>query len=297
MSSLAFGLALAGIASLALNGSYLLQHAGSVRAPAIDARRPLATVGSLLRSRLWAAGAGLGIGGWGLHVAALSHAPLSLVQAVVAGTLALIAPIAARLLRQRLQPHEWLAVGIVACALVMLAIGIRDPGVRSHARPAALAAFVAISLVAAASLAFAVRSWRAHALGLAGGILYGAADTAIKALTGTASAHGVAGVLTSPWLAAAAITTICAFFAFQRGLQTGRAVPVVVLMTGGTTVVSVCGGFVVFGDPLGGTLLLAALHVAGFALVTVGAAVLAPAAHPPEGAAGDDAAALLASPA
>jgi drug/metabolite transporter (DMT)-like permease len=296
MSSLGLGLALAGAASLALNGSYLLQHAGSVRAPAVDARRPLATVVSLLRSRLWATGAAVGIAGWGLHVAALSHAPLSLVQAFVAGTLALIAPIAARMLRQRLQPLEWLAVGIVACALVMLAIGIHDPGVRSRARPAALAAFVAISLVCAASLAFAARSWRAHALGLGGGILYGAADTAIKALTGTASTH-VAGVVTSPWLAAAAITTIGAFFAFQRGLQTGRAVPVVVLMTGGTTVVSVCGGFVVFGDPLGGTPLLAALHVAGFALVSVGAAVLAPAAHPPDVTTPDDASTLLASPA
>jgi hypothetical protein len=287
MSSLASGLCLAALASLALNGSYLLQHAGSVGAPSVDARRPVATVRSLLRSRLWAVGAAVGIGGWALHIAALSHAPLSLVQGFVAGTLGLLAPIAARALRQRLEPVEWLAVATVALALVMLAVGIHDPGARSHARPGALTAFVALSLAAAATLAFSVRSWRAHALGLAGGVLYGAADTAIKALTGTASRHGLAAVITSPWLAAAAVTTICAFFAFQRGLQTGRAIPVVVLMTGGTTVVSVCGGFAVFGDPLGRTPLLAALHLAGFALVTIGSALLAPAAHPPESPAAD----------
>src|SRR5947209_5662666 len=163
MSSLAFGLALAGLASLALNGSYLLQHAGSVSAPAVDARRPLATVCSLLRSRLWATGAAVGIAGWALHIAALSRAPLSLVQAFVAGTLALAAPIAARMLRQHLQPVEWLAVAAVASALVMLSVGIHDPGARSHAHPGALAAFVAFSLAAAAALALAARSWRAHA--------------------------------------------------------------------------------------------------------------------------------------
>ena len=68
-------------------------------------------------------------------------------------------------------------------------------------------------------------------------------------------------------------------------------------MTGGTTVVSLCGGFAVFGDPLGRTPLLAALHVAGFALVTVGSAILAPAAQPPDVAAADDTAGLVASPA
>ena len=282
MSPLALGLVFAVIASLALNGSYLLQAAGSATAPDVDPRRPLATIIGLLRSRLWTLGAVLGVTGWGIHVLALSHAPLSLVQAFVAGAMGLMAPFAARLLRQTLTPREWLAVGGVAVALVLVTVGIHEHGAHSTARPAAMWAFVAAAIATAAALAAFARSWRAHALGLAGGILYGAADTAVKALTGVASAHGIAGVATSPWLPCAAVTTIAAFFAFQRGLQTGRAVPVVVLMTGATTVVSVAGAFAVFGDPLGRTPLLAYLHVAGFALVTVASALLAPLAHVPE---------------
>jgi drug/metabolite transporter (DMT)-like permease len=72
------------------------------------------------------------------------------------------------------------------------------------------------------------------------------------------------------------VATAGAFFAFQRGLQTGRAVPVIVLMTAATTAVSILGGIVVFGDPLGPSHAIAALHVAAFLLVTVAAAVLAP---------------------
>lgn len=279
MSPLAVGLGLAVIASVALNSSYMLQHAGSASAPAIDARRPLATLRSLLASRLWAFGAVLGISGWALHILALYRAPLSLVQAFVAGGLGLMAPFAARALRQRMDPIEWVAVATVAVALVLLSLGLHDPGPKARIDAPALIAFVVAALAAAAALAASVRGWRAHALGLAGGILYGAADTSMKALTGIASRHGIGAALVSPWIVATILTTVCAFFAFQRGLQTARAVPVVVLMTGATTVVSIAGGFAVFGDPLGTSHALQYVHIAGFALVTVASALLAPAAQ------------------
>jgi hypothetical protein len=78
------------------------------------------------------------------------------------------------------------------------------------------------------------------------------------------------------------VATAGAFFAFQRGLQSGRAVPVISLMTAATTAVSVLGGFVVFGDPLGHSPPLVALHVIAFALVGVAAATLAPVASAAE---------------
>src|ERR1700704_3421346 len=101
-AALAIGLGLAVLASLALNGSYLLQHAGSQGAPPIDARRLGPALRGLLRSRLWMAG----LTGWALHVAALSQAPLSLVQAFAAGGLALVGPVGARALGVRMLPTE-----------------------------------------------------------------------------------------------------------------------------------------------------------------------------------------------
>jgi hypothetical protein len=81
MNHLVIGLSLAMTGSLALNASYLIQHAGSLRAPAIQWRHPLRTLRSLLRSRLWLGGGVLGLTGWAISIAALTQAPLSLVQA------------------------------------------------------------------------------------------------------------------------------------------------------------------------------------------------------------------------
>jgi hypothetical protein len=73
-------------------------------------------------------------------------------------------------------------------------------------------------------------------LAAAGGILYGTADVAIKALTGLASHHGLTAALTSPWLIATIVASIGAFFCFQRALQSGKPMPVIALMTAGNNV-------------------------------------------------------------
>jgi hypothetical protein len=211
-------------------------------------------------------------------VGALSKAPLSLVQAFVAGGLALMAPVAARALGHPLTRSERFGVAIVVASLGLLCIGLGNPGLHATVDAPAMVGFLAAAGLAASVLARVRTASRPHALGLAGGTLYGAADVAVKALTGAAHSSGVGGVLVSPWLPAAAIATAAAFFAFQRGLQTDRAVPVISLMTAATTAVSVLGGFVVFGDPLGRSAPLVVLHLVAFALVALAAAILAPAA-------------------
>jgi hypothetical protein len=98
----------------------------------------------------------------------------------------------------------------------------------------------------------------------------------VKALTIVHHAHGLAGVLSSGWTAVAIAASCGAFFAFQRGLQTGRPVSVIAVMTAATNLAAIAGGFVVFGDPLGRTPALAALHLVAFALIGLAAWWLAP---------------------
>ena len=272
MSPLAIGAALALAASVALNASYVLQHAGSVTADAISARRPLATLRSLLSSRAWLIGGALGVTGWGLHVGALAHAPLSIVQAFVAGGLALTLPMASIGLGHRVSAGERRAAALLVLALVLLSLGLRGVGRHAQADTAALIGCTAVLVVGAGLLAGLVRGpGRAAALAVAGGALYGAADLSIKTLTGS---HRP---LTSPWLLVAALATAGAFFAFQRGLQLGRPVTTIALMTAATNVTSVAGAFIVFGDPLGRTPALAVAHALAFGLVALGAWWLAPA--------------------
>lgn len=265
------GLALAGAASVALNGSFLIQHVGSQSVPEIAVRRPIAAVRSLFASRLWLVGAALGMTGWALHVGALSSAPLSLVQAFAAGGLALTVPAASRFLGVRLLPRERTAVLLMGAALLALAIGAR-------AKPGALEVPTLIALclgaggLAAVFAAGASRHRRTVLLGAAAGTLYGAADAATKAATLAAGAgHWAAG---SAWLVAILALSAGAFLCFQRGLQQAPVVQVIALMTVMTTAASVLCGLVAFGDPLGATPALVALHALAFAVIGAGAWVL-----------------------
>ena len=276
MNHLVIGLSLALVGSVALNASYLIQHAGSVAAPEIAFRHPMRTFGALLRSPLWLAGGVVGITGWAISIAALTQAPLSLVQAFLIGGIALLAPVAVRVLGHHLTLRELAGISLVLFALLVLLVGRRAVGVHSQFHNAALGIYLSCSVCAGACLLL-LRQRRTQMLAAAGGILYGAADVSIKALTGLASHHGLTAALTSPWLIATVVASIGAFFCFQRALQSGKPMPVIALMTAGNNIVSIIGGLAVFGDPLGHRPAIALAHVAAFVLIVVAAWLLAPA--------------------
>ena len=92
-------------------------------------------------------------------------------------------------------------------------------------------------------------------LGAAAGILFGVSDTAIKALTGITGAHGMLGLLLSPWLVVAVAASVVAFYASARGLQDGEAVPVIAVTGTAANIAGIAGGIIVFGDPMAGSAL------------------------------------------
>jgi hypothetical protein len=269
MTTLLPGIVAAGAASLAINGSYLVQHAGLSRAPAVRAARPLATVRALLASPTWRAGAALGYGGLALETVGLALAPLSLVQSVIAAGLVVVALGSARAIHRR----EAAAVGLIALALVALAIAPAHIAEATAPGAAGLAALLALAGAAGGVL---TRGAGPARLGLAAGVLYGATTVALSSFL-AAARHGA---WTSPTALLAvgggALVTAGGFFAFQRGLQLGRPAPVVTLMTAGTNAVAIAGGLLLLGDGLGGTAWARALHLCAFAAVPVAAALAAP---------------------
>jgi hypothetical protein len=279
LSSVWTGLALALVASVALNVGFLIQGAGSAEAPLLELSRPFRSLRALLGSRLWLGGILLSSAGWGLQIAAFALAPLSLVQAFGSGGLALLVPLERRFLRRTVPPGEARAVLLIAVALVLLSIDLGSPGSQREFDDVGLTAYlVALAAIALPMTALGLRD-HARALGATAGLLYGASDVATKAVTGVArdgldrvvwSAEGV--VL----LAVVLGTTAVGFLVFQRGLQADRPVPVIALMAAGTNVVTIVGGVIVFGDPLGASPPVVALHVIAFALVGVAGWLLAP---------------------
>ena len=75
------GLLLALATAFASVVGFLYKHRGAVESPAVELRRPIRTSLALFRSHWYVLGIVIATASWGLHVAALSLAPISLASA------------------------------------------------------------------------------------------------------------------------------------------------------------------------------------------------------------------------
>src|SRR3954452_3017535 len=94
--SVQVGLLLAVVTALTSIVGFLYKHRGSVDAPPVEFSRPVSSSLALFRSPWYVLGIGIATASWGLHVAALSLAPISLVQSTIAGGLVLLTVVADR---------------------------------------------------------------------------------------------------------------------------------------------------------------------------------------------------------
>ena len=266
---LALGLAFALASACALNWGWVAQHSAASQLPPLTLRRPLASLRLLFRHRGWLIGFVVGLAGWGFYVAALALAPLSLVQATSAGGIGVLALFAQRASKVPLMRHEWVAVSVSVTGLALLGASLEGGSPAGHSAAwLPVLVWLACSAVAAAIAAGPGASLlvAGSGLGLAAGVLYGAGDIATKAAVG----GGVWLVLVPVVLAAHGLAFVCLQFGFQRGGALATAGTSTLL----TNALPIAGGIALFHErvPGGG---LGALRVAAFALVVVGAAVLA----------------------
>jgi drug/metabolite transporter (DMT)-like permease len=274
------GIALAVLGAVGTNLGALCKHRGACNAPLVDIRRPLATVRDLLRSRWFVIGVAIAVSAGLLHFAAIALAPLSLVQAVLAAGVVLLAVIAERFFGYPVGTRQWWAVSLSAVGLVLLALTF--PALHgSHSRFAASAmiAFEGGLMVISILLVLGPRreKFRAHRgvlFGAAAGTLFGLSDVTVKALTGELGS-GPMAILASPWLIVAVTTGILAQYTAVRALQEGEAVPVIALTGLAANVSNIAGGVIVFGDPLAGSPVGLCLQALAFVMIC-SAALLAP---------------------
>ncbi|MBA2505923.1 MAG: hypothetical protein H0V29_08265 [Thermoleophilaceae bacterium] len=279
--TLHLGILLALLCAIATNVAFLCKHKGAVVAPAVTWRHPLKSGADLFRSKWFAIGWGIAVFAWVLHVAALAMAPISLVQAVIAGGLVFLTVFAERIFGLTLEPKQWIGVGLTAVGLVLLAVTLPSSGGDSHSY--SLAGMIAFEtgLLAVGALLTLHPSLDGHRhqglfLAAAAGILFGVSDIAIKALTGIVGDSGILGLLASPWLALTLVASVIAFFASARGLQKGEAVAVITLTSAFANVTAISGGILVFGDPLASDPVGIVVQMVAFCLV-IAAAALTPA--------------------
>ena len=111
------GLICALLSALGTNLAFLLKQRGALAAPDVDMRHPLRSAIDLFRSKWWTVGWGVAAVAFALHAAALTLAPISIGQAVLAGGLVFLAVLAERFFGFQLGRRQWLGIGLVAVSL------------------------------------------------------------------------------------------------------------------------------------------------------------------------------------
>jgi hypothetical protein len=258
---------------------FLLKYRGAAESPDIEWRRPLRSSLRLFRSRSYALGMGVAMASWGLHVGALSLAPISLVQTVIAGGLVLLTVLANSLFAHDVSQREWIGVAMTAAGLAFLAATVGDTGDSAHSDfdPATLAAYV--GLLTVAGTAAAIAGWQtlmgASLVAAAAGLLWGASDVSIKALSGTAGDNGIA-VLVHPLALVILLLSLYGLVVSTRSLQRGRAVPVIAITSAAANVTTIAAGPIVFGEPMPSSVAGVVIRLVAFALVITAAAMTPP---------------------
>ncbi len=272
---LALGFALALAAACCYETGYALQALEARRAPPERAMRP-SLITHLARRPVWIGATALSLIGWPLQIAALSQAPLTLVQPTLALGLLLLLVLGVRVLGERVGTREIVAVALVIGSVAVFAWAApRDTG--DVERGAGLV--VALSILIAATIA-------PYAIGLAresgypmlllvasAGAADGLAAFVAKIVAQDAAAGALVGVVV--WAALVAAVVIIGLISESTALQrfaATRVAPTVLVMQIVIPVVlaPLVGGEGWSGTPLGGAVLGAALVA-----IAVGAGLLA----------------------
>ena len=274
------GLALALASALATNVAFLFKQRGAVLAPPVLVGHPLRSAAGLFRSRWFALGWMVAVGAWGLHVGALALAPLSIVQAVLAGGLVFLAVLAERYFGFHLGRRQW--IGLLITAVGLAVIGLTSGRGGGEAPGYALAALIVVecTIIGLATGLAAISgrlslspAGQGMLLGAAAGALFGVSDIAIKYLTDAVQGGGVLD-LVSPWTFAALAASVVAFYASARGLQLGPGVEVIAFTSVAANLTAIVGGILVFRDPIGTGSVAITGRMLAFGLVIAGAALM-----------------------
>jgi drug/metabolite transporter (DMT)-like permease len=278
--SVQVGVALAVATALASIVGFLYKHRGAVESPVVDWRRPVWSSVVLFRSRWYTLGVLIAMAGWGLHVGALALAPISLVQATIAGGLVLLTVIADRFFAHRVTRREWIGVALAAAGLAFLAATLDGDADSAHSNydTATLSAFIAI--VGTAGLAIAVlgrdNSRSGALLGASAGMLWAASDTSIKALSGHLGDEAAAAIVFSPLAAVILAASLVGLLISARSLQIGPAVSVIAVTSVAANALTIAAGTIVFSEPFPDQALGVIVRVLAFALVISAAALTPP---------------------
>jgi hypothetical protein len=271
------GIGLAVAAALLTNLASLLKHRGCHHAEPVSLHRPIQSARNLAASPWFAAGWGLAAVAWLVHVAALSMAPISIVQSVLAGGAVSLAVMAQHLFGDPVERRQWLALVLGGAGLALLVLTVPHfKGSDSGFATSGMLGFEGGLALLASGLALGHRSERFAGQGRVllaaiAGTLFALAGIAIKGLTG---AEGISIAVLAPWVGLTILAGLGAQYAAAAALQRGGAIETIGLIGLVANAAQILGGVLVFGDPLSPSPLGLGLQVTAFAMVCASALLI-----------------------
>ena len=270
---MALGLGAALAAAVLFGVAAILQAIGSRKVPTgsdLDPRNLVQFAAQLLRQPEFLGALLLNLIGFGLHFVALRHLPLYLAQAGIAGSLAVTALLATRVMGDRLSGVEWSAVVGMCLGLGLLAASSGEAGVDTADAGLTVGLYVALVVIAVVGLV-ASRSQHAIAtavLGLLAG--FGFAGVAVSARL--LPEGGLGDVLRAPTAYSLVLSGALAFLLYSLALQRGTVTVATASMIAMQTVAPAVVGVLLLGDEIRAGWGLGA--ITGFAVTAVGALIL-----------------------
>lgn len=279
---LELGLGLALLSALTTQLGFLLRHRGAVEAPDVDPRHPLRSIVGLFRSKWWTIGYVVAAIAYAFHVGALALAPLSIVQAVLAGGLVLLAVLAERMFGFGLGRREWAGVVLASIGLAFLALTSGGSSSGKESADYSMLGIVLCEVLLVGAGVLLILAGRGEGrdrgrcgiyLAIAAGMLFTVSHVAIKAISHH-SGGGPLAVMQTPFPYLVVACGIVAFFVSARSLQIGDGVAVIAVTSIASNASAMPAGVVVFRDELGSDPLIVAGRILSFVVVIVAAALI-----------------------
>lgn len=284
------GAAVAVVAALLYDVGYVLEKQALDRMPPIQLS-PSGVWRVARASRRWLAGFVAMLAGLALQVGALTLAPVSVVQPILAGGLIALAAAGSSLLGESLNRRHRAALGLVMVAVAAVAASAHNSGQLAQHVPGSR--FMVLAVVVAGLGLVAARAGlsghsgvpgRVSVAGLVGtalgaGLLYGLGAVSEKAvatrLVRLGLVKGAFSSLATPYPWVFVVATLAGMLLFQFGLQNNPASLMASLTNVTSTVCALVGASVIFNEAVLPSSWWSVLRVAGFVCVLGSVALLA----------------------
>jgi drug/metabolite transporter (DMT)-like permease len=285
--SINVAIVLAAIAAAGFNVSMAFMKTAAQKLPKLTFPLKRGALRAFLKSGQWMGCFGLMVLSWGLYLAALANAPISIVQPLLGMGLAVLAVFSVFYLKERLAVGEWLGIATMIVGLVLMGISAEKHeagSVDTINYPWLI--ILSAGLLTLVGLAYIIEKKKPGffnlelILGAAGGILVGVAAlfTRPMMLEVKADNDGVFAVL----LVVVIVLNITGIIVQQGGFQRGRAMTVVAILAVLNKVIAVVGGFLVLGEALPDDKVKAGLRISALGCLLVGTWLLSRFGKPPQ---------------